>query len=57
MLTSIYLLHLDNPSQMVAEPKAGPERHSFIQKPKAMSPAITPAKSKLSGVSIILWEQ
>ena len=57
MLTSIYLLHLDNPSQMVAKPKAGPQRHSFIHKPEAISPAIAPANPKLSGVSMILWEQ
>lgn len=53
MLTSIYL-HLDNPKQMLAEPKAGPETHSFIPKPEANSPAIAPANLKLSEVGMML---
>lgn len=57
MLTSIYLLHLDNPNQMLVEPKAGPEKHSFIHKPEAISPAIAPANLKFSEVGMMLWEQ
>lgn len=55
MLTSIYLLHLNNPNQMLAEPKAGPETHSFIHKPEAISPAIAPAKLKKAGM--MSWEK
>lgn len=54
MPTAIYLLHLDIPNQMLAKPKAGPETHSFIHKPGAISPAITPADLKFSEVGMRL---
>lgn len=57
MLTSIYRLHLDNPNQMLGEPKAGPETHSFIHKPEAISPAIAPANLKFSEFGMMLWKQ
>jgi len=57
ILASIYLLHLDNPSEMVAKPEAGPEGSSFIHRSEDISSAIAPVNPKLSGVSMILWEQ